>query len=68
MRSIGDIRRLEDLLNVRLGLDAHVFLSESFRLLLEVGVLLWRVAVSLGTSTAACVLQSNLDRSCERAD
>lgn len=40
MCSVCDIRRFEDLLNVRLMLDAHVLLSEGLRLLVEVGVLL----------------------------
>ena len=40
MGGIGDVRCLEHLFNVRFGLDAHVLLSESLGLLLEVGVLL----------------------------
>jgi hypothetical protein len=38
--AVGDVRRLEDLLHVRLGLDAHVLLAERSGLLLDVGVLL----------------------------
>jgi hypothetical protein len=40
MRAISDVGRLEDLLEMRLGFDAHVLLPESLCLLLEVGVLL----------------------------
>lgn len=47
MRPIGDVGRLEDLLNVRLGFDAHVLLSECLGLLLEVGVLLRQLARAL---------------------
>lgn len=46
MRSIGNVRRLEDLLDVRLGLDAHVLLTEGLCLLLEAGVLLRMVSWS----------------------
>jgi hypothetical protein len=42
--AVGDVRRLEDLLHVRLGLDAHVLLAERGSLLLDVGVLLSRVS------------------------
>ena len=42
MCAVGDIRRLEDLLDVRLRLDAHILLAKSLHLLLEVGVLLER--------------------------
>ena len=40
MRAVGDVGRLEDLLEMRFGFDAHVLLPESLGLLLEVGVLL----------------------------
>jgi hypothetical protein len=40
VRSVGDVRRLEHLLNVRLGLDAHVLLAEDLCLLVEASILL----------------------------
>jgi hypothetical protein len=38
--SIGDIGRFEHRLHMSVGVDAHVLLTEGFRMLLEVGVLL----------------------------
>jgi hypothetical protein len=46
MCSVCDIGRLEDLLDVRLMLDAHVLLSEGLRLLVEAGVLLGGVSMT----------------------
>jgi hypothetical protein len=46
--AVGDVRRLEDLLHVRLGLDAHVLLAERSGLLLDVGVLLSGCQRALG--------------------
>lgn len=40
MRPVGDIRCLEDALDVRFVLDAHVLLSEGLGMLLEVGIFL----------------------------
>ena len=51
MGAIGNVGRLEDLLNMRFGLDAHVLLSESLGLLLEVGVLLRQLAQALIDAT-----------------
>jgi len=65
MRPICDIRRFKDLLQVRLGLNTHILLSEGLCLLLEVGVLL-RVAISnsfqvnnadISIMFAACALE-----------
>jgi len=41
--AVGDVGCFEDLLHVRLRLDAHVLLAERSSLLLDVGVLLSRV-------------------------
>jgi hypothetical protein len=38
--AVGNVRRLEDLLHVRLGGDAHVLLAKRCSLLLDVGMLL----------------------------
>lgn len=38
--TICDIRRLEHLLHVGLGLDAHVLLAKCPRMLLDIGMLL----------------------------
>jgi hypothetical protein len=42
--AVGDVRRLEDLLHVRLRLQAHVLLAERGGLLLDVGVFLCMLA------------------------
>lgn len=41
--AVGDVGRFEDLLHVRLRLDAHVLLAKRSSLLLDVGVLLSRI-------------------------
>jgi hypothetical protein len=56
MGAIGDVRCLEDLLHVRLGLQAHVLLAKRSCLLLDVGMLLLSLsadAPSSDTSDAA---------------
>jgi hypothetical protein len=40
VRAVGDIRRLEHLLSVVLGLDAHILLAERLCVLLDVRVFL----------------------------
>jgi hypothetical protein len=40
MGAVGDVRCLEDLLHMGLGLDAHVLLAKRGGLLLDVGMLL----------------------------
>jgi hypothetical protein len=42
--AVGDVRGLEDLLQVGLGLHAHVLLAERGGLLLDVGMLLSRLS------------------------
>jgi hypothetical protein len=49
VRSIGNVRCLEDLFHVSLGLDAHVLLAEGLRVLLDVGVLLHTVSIAVST-------------------
>jgi hypothetical protein len=54
MGAIGNVRRLEDLLHVRLGLQAHVLLAERGGLLLDVGVFL-HVLADASVAVARCV-------------
>jgi hypothetical protein len=51
--TVGDVRCLEDLLHVGLGLDAHVFLAKRGGLLLNVGMLLSRLSERVSSPDAS---------------
>lgn len=53
MGSVGDVGCLEDLLDVRLALEAHVLLSEGLGLVVEGGGLLRQLAPRLGGAVQA---------------